>query len=122
MEKYNRLTSTGTPYYEFEKCKTCDYGKNGCDKWCDQLIGCFCRLQELEDKIDNKEIYFKDDIIDIFLNTFIKVVKPKLKEYFPSLKESYFVEYINKLMETKEYIDDLDEFIEIFISCILKSN
>ena len=79
-------------------------------------------MQELEDKIDNKEIYFKDDIIDIFLNTFIKVVKPKLKEYFPSLKESYFVEYINKLMETKEYIDDLDEFIEIFISCILKSN
>lgn len=102
MEKYNRLTSTGTPYYEFEKCKTCDYGKNGCDKWYDQLIGCFCRLQELEDKIDNKEIYFKDDVIDIFLNTFIKVVKPKLKEYFPSLNNSSGVNINDESFQIRE--------------------
>ena len=53
MREYNRLTNRGTPYYAFDKCKTCEYGKDGCDKWCDQTVGCFCRLQELEDKIEN---------------------------------------------------------------------
>ena len=50
--KYERLTNRGEPFYGFEKCKTCEYGKDGCDNWCDQITGCFCRLQELEDKIE----------------------------------------------------------------------
>ena len=53
MKDYKRLTEKGEPYYGFEKCKTCEYGKDGCDKWCDQIIGCFCRLKKLEDKIDS---------------------------------------------------------------------
>ena len=52
MSEYNRLTERGEPYYAFDKCKTCEYGKDGCDKWCDQTVGCFCRLQELENKIE----------------------------------------------------------------------
>ena len=56
MKDYKRLTEKGEPYYGFEKCKTCEYGKDGCDKWCDQIIGCFCRLQELEDKIESGEL------------------------------------------------------------------
>lgn len=54
--KYERLTNRGEPFYGFEKCKTCEYGKDGCDKWCDQITGCFCRLQELEDKIESGEL------------------------------------------------------------------
>lgn len=54
--KYERLTNCGEPFYGFEKCRTCEYGKDGCDKWCDQITGCFCRLQELEDKIESGEL------------------------------------------------------------------
>ena len=54
--KYERLTNRGEPFYVFEKCRTCEYGKDGCDNWCDQITGCFCRLQELEDKIEIGEL------------------------------------------------------------------
>lgn len=54
--KYERLTNRGEPFYGFEKCRTCEYGKDGCDNWCDQITGCFCRLQELEDKIESGEL------------------------------------------------------------------
>lgn len=54
--KYKRLTNRGEPFYGFEKCKTCEYGKDGCDNWCDQITGCFCRLQEIEDKIESGEL------------------------------------------------------------------
>lgn len=54
--KYERLTNRGEPFYGFEKCKTCEYGKDGCDNWCDQITGCFCRLQEIEDKIESGEL------------------------------------------------------------------
>lgn len=54
--KYERLTNRGEPFYGFEKCKTCEYGKDGCDNWCDQITGCFCRLQEIEDKIESGKL------------------------------------------------------------------
>lgn len=62
MKDYKRLTEKGEPYYGFEKCKTCEYGKDGCDKWCDQITGCFCRLQELEDKIESGELCDRKEI------------------------------------------------------------
>ena len=60
--KYERLTNRGEPFYGFEKCKTCEYGKDGCDKWCDQTTGCFCRLQELEDKIESGELSDREEV------------------------------------------------------------
>lgn len=60
--KYERLTNRGEPFYGFEKCKTCEYGKDGCDNWCDQITGCFCRLQELEDKIESGELCDREEV------------------------------------------------------------
>ena len=60
--KYERLTNHGEPFYGFEKCRTCEYGKDGCDNWCDQITGCFCRLQELEDKIENGELCEREEV------------------------------------------------------------
>lgn len=60
--KYKRLTNRGEPFYGFEKCRTCEYGKDGCDNWCDQITGCFCRLQELEDKIETGELCDREEV------------------------------------------------------------
>lgn len=60
--KYERLTNRGEPFYGFEKCKTCEYGKDGCDNWCDQITACFCRLQELEDKIESGKLCDRDEV------------------------------------------------------------
>lgn len=60
--KYERLTNRGEPFYGFEKCRTCEYGKGGCDKWCDQITGCFCRLQEIEDKIESGELCEREEV------------------------------------------------------------
>lgn len=60
--KYERLTNRGEPFYGFEKCRTCEYGKDGCDNWCDQITGCFCRLQELEDKIESGELCDREEV------------------------------------------------------------
>lgn len=60
--KYERLTNRGEPFYGFEKCRTCEYGKDGCDRWCDQTTGCFCRLQELEDKIESGELCDREEV------------------------------------------------------------
>lgn len=60
--KYERLTNRGEPFYGFEKCKTCEYGKDGCDNWCDQITGCFCRLQEIEDKIESGELCDREEV------------------------------------------------------------
>lgn len=60
--KYERLTNRGEPFYGFEKCRTCEYGKDGCDNWCDQITGCFCRLQEIEDKIESGELCDREEV------------------------------------------------------------
>lgn len=60
--KYERLTNRCEPFYGFEKCKTCEYGKDGCDNWCDQITGCFCRLQEIEDKIESGELCDREEV------------------------------------------------------------
>ena len=60
--KYDRLTNRGEPFYGFEKCRTCEYGKDGCDNWCDQITGCFCRLQGLEDKIESGELCDREEV------------------------------------------------------------
>lgn len=69
--KYERLTNRGEPFYGFEKCKTCEYGKDGCDKWCDQTTGCFCRLQELEDKIESGELISTKQVGDTEIEFFV---------------------------------------------------
>lgn len=70
--KYERLTNRGEPFYGFEKCKTCEYGKDGCDNWCDQITGCFCRLQEIEDKIESGELISTKQVGDTEIEFFVK--------------------------------------------------
>lgn len=70
--KYKRLTNRGEPFYGFEKCKTCEYGKDGCDNWCDQITGCFCRLQEIEDKIESGELISTKEVGDTEIEFFVK--------------------------------------------------
>lgn len=74
MKDYKRLTERGEPYYGFEKCKTCEYGKDSCDKWCDQIIGCFCRLQELEDKIESGELCDRKETAEKILKPLYNVI------------------------------------------------
>ena len=81
--KYERLTNRGEPFYGFEKCKTCEYGKDGCDKWCDQTTGCFCRLQELEDKIETGELCDREEVRK-------KTAKEILEAVFQIMVENFF--------------------------------
>ncbi len=81
--KYKRLTNRGEPFYGFEKCRTCEYGKDGCDNWCDQITGCFCRLQELEDKIETGELCEREQVRK-------ETAKEILEAVFQIMVENFF--------------------------------
>ena len=112
--KYERLTERGDCYYGFAKCKTCDYGKDGCDKWCDQITGCFCRLQELEDKIEGGELISTvqsergDQEVAFFVAHNATVRKQAVKEFAERVKMAFYYEFdelIPSIMADK--IDEL---------------
>ena len=112
--KYERLTERGDCHYGFAKCKTCDYGKDGCDKWCDQITGCFCRLQELEDKIERGELIstvqyeLSEREIAFFVEHDAEVRKQAIKEFAERVKMAFYYEFdelIPSIMADK--IDEL---------------
>lgn len=101
MKDYKRLTEKGEPYYGFKKCETCEYGKDGCDKWCDQITGCFCRLQELEDKIESGELCDRKETVREILKPLYNVIMEH-SDYCVNLSED-----IKFLME--KYGIDLED-------------
>ena len=107
MKDYKRLTERGEPYYGFEKCKTCEYGKDGCDKWCDQITGCFCRLQELEDKIESGELCNREEVRK---ETAREILKSMLNKMY-KLTGCGVPYHVKKFMEeiANEYGIDLED-------------
>lgn len=119
--KYERLTERGDCYYGFAKCKTCDCGKDGCDKWCDQITGCFCRLQELEDKIEAGTLVDRNEYVDrlmaakdisgmtdkeleFFAKHNAKVRKQAVKEFAERLKSHVTLNYTMD----GEFVEDIN--------------
>ena len=94
--KYERLTNRGEPFYGFEKCKTCEYGKDGCDNWCDQITGCFCRLQEIEDKIESGELV---DINELMVAETTRDLTEKEIEFFIKHNEEVRKETAKEILE-----------------------
>ena len=95
--KYERLTNHGEPFYGFEKCRTCEYGKDGCDNWCDQITGCFCRLQELEYKIESGELCDRKE-------TAIEII-----EILKSYDEENYLQEVENIIAKKYGVEVEDE-------------
>ena len=105
MKNYKRLTNRGEPFYGFEKCRTCEYGKDGCDNWCDQITGCFCRLQEIEDKIESGKLCDREEarketareILKSMLNKMYKLTGCGVPYHVKKFIEEIAMEYGVKL-------------------------
>ena len=111
--KYERLTNRGEPFYGFEKCRTCVYGKDGCDNWCDQITGCFCRLQELEDKIESGELCEREQLVKDILIPLCKTFD-SIKDYWNYYEIIYLIkekarEYGIELFGKTEQVGNSDK-------------